>query len=118
MAFFEKVLKRSDGNIDIDEFLNNLDVEEENAYEDVDAFVKPVALQTERDRDLVIDELKKGNLVLLNISDLSKRNAIKLKDLIGGIKQTADDIDGDIARITSDYVLITPAKVKIIKRKA
>ncbi|MFH1225188.1 MAG: hypothetical protein V1676_05290, partial [Candidatus Diapherotrites archaeon] len=74
MAFLEKVFKKSD-NIDIEDFLNNLDVEEETMYEDADAFVKPISLHNEQDRDAAISELKKGNIILLNIADLSKRNA-------------------------------------------
>lgn len=116
MAFFEKVLRKSDG-VDIEEFLNNLDVEEDSMYEDVDAFVKPVSLQNDADRDQVIAEIKKGNLILINITDLSKRNALRLRDLVNDIRGVAEEIDGDIARISHDRILVTPSKVKIIKRR-
>ena len=112
----EKLIGKKD-EIDIEEFLNNLDVEEETMYEDADAFVKPVSLQGDEDRDLIIEEMKKGNIILVNIADLAKRNAIRLRDLINGIKAEADQIDGDIARISTDRVLVTPSKVKIIKRR-
>ncbi len=112
----EKLIGKKD-EIDIEEFLNNLDVEEETMYEDADAFVKPISLQGDEDRDLIIEEMKKGNIILVNISDLAKRNAIRLRDLINGIKVEADQIDGDIARISTDRVLVTPSKVKIIKRR-
>jgi hypothetical protein len=55
--------------------------------------------------------------VLVNIADLSKRNALKLKDLIGMVKENVKSIDGDIARISQGRVLVTPSKVKIIKKK-
>ena len=97
--------------------VNPEDEDDDDPYEDADAFVKPISLQSEEDRDLVIEEAKKGNIILLNISDLSKRNAIKLKELINGVREGIDAIDGDIARITQDRVLVTPSKVKIIKRK-
>ena len=116
MAFLEKLVGK-DEEINIEDFLNNLDSEDEDPYENADAFVKPISLQTEEDRDMVVDEAKKGNIVLLNIGDLSKRNAIKLKDLVGGIKQNIDGIDGDMARISSDRILVTPSRVKIIKRR-
>jgi len=112
----EKLIGKKD-EIDIEEFLNNLDVEEETMYEDADAFVKPVSLQGDEDRDLIIEEMKKGNIILVNIADLAKRNAIRLRDLINGIKTEADQIDGDIARISTDRILVTPSKVKIIKRR-
>ncbi len=116
MAFLEKVLKKEEG-IDIEDFLNNLDAEDETVYEEADAFVKPVTLATEADTQVVVQEAKAGNIVLLNIGDLSRRNAIKLKELVTKIKANIDGIDGDIARISQDHVLVTPSKVKIIKKK-
>ncbi len=116
MAFLEKVMKKQEG-IDIEEFLNTLDTDDATLYEDADAFVKPFTLATDTDGETVISEAKSGNIVLLNIGDLGKRNAIKLKEIITKIKDGIDEIDGDIARISHDRVLITPSKVKIIKKK-
>src|SRR3989344_4678648 len=115
-AFMEKLIGKRD-ELDIEDFLNNLDTEEENPYEDAEAFVKPITLQTEHDKDVVLEEAKKGNILLINIADLSKRNAMKLKELVTAIRAGIEDIDGDFARISQDRIIVTPAKVKIIKRK-
>ncbi len=117
MAFMDKIFKKQEDNVDIEEFLNNLDVEEETMVEDADAYVKPISLMSEEDTTMVTEELRKGNIVLLNIGDLSKRNAIKLREMVSTIKNTVDEINGDIARISNERILVTPAKVKIIKRK-
>ena len=116
MAFLEKVLRKEEG-IDIEDFLNNLDAQDDTIYEEADAFVKPVTLTTDADIDAVVNEAKAGNIILLNIGDLSRRNAIKLKELVTKIKSGVDEIDGDIARISQERVLITPSKVKIIKKR-
>lgn len=116
MAFMEKLIGKRE-ELDIEDFLNNLDTEEENPYEDAEAFVKPVTLQSDHDRDVVIEEAKKGNIVLVNIADLSKRNAIRLRELVNGIKSGVEGIDGDIARISQERLIVTPSKVKIIKRR-
>lgn len=116
MAFMESLFRKTD-EIDIEEFLNNLDVEEESMYENADAYVKPMTLHSDTDTEAVMEEAKKGNIVLLNISDLAKRNALKLRDLVSGIRGGVEEINGDIARISHDKVLITPANVKIIKRR-
>ena len=116
MALFEKLVGKKE-EIDMDEFLNNMDVEEDSAYEDADAYVKPVTLNSEVERDLILQETKNGNIILVNIADLSKRNALKLRDLISEIKSGVSAIDGDMARISTDRVLITPSKVKIVKRR-
>jgi SepF-like predicted cell division protein (DUF552 family) len=116
LAIIEKIVGKKE-DIDIEEFLNTLDENDETIYEDADAFVKPMILATDADKDFVIEEAKKGNLVLANIADLSRRNAIKLRDLVSQIKDAVDEINGDIARISHDKILITPSKVKIIKKR-
>lgn len=116
MTFIHKVFKKDEG-IDIEEFLNTLDVEEETMYEDADAFVKPMSLSNQEDANAVVHEAKEGNIVLLNIEGLAKRNAVKLKELVTGIKSEIGEMDGDIARISHDRIIITPSKVKIIKKK-
>lgn len=116
VAFVHKVFKKEEG-IDIEEFLNTLDVEEETMYEDADAFVKPMTLSNQDDASSVVHEAKEGNIILLNVESLAKRNAVKLKELVTGIKDEISGIDGDIARISHDRIIITPSKVKIIKRK-
>ncbi|HLC36195.1 MAG TPA: cell division protein SepF [archaeon] len=118
MGFLKNVFaSKKESEIDIEDFLNNLDVEEETMYEEADAYVKPVSLLSEADVATVMAEARQGNIILLNIADLSKRNAVKLRELIGKIKEEVSDIDGDIARISSDRVLVTPSKVKIIKKR-
>ncbi|MEM4256910.1 MAG: cell division protein SepF [Candidatus Diapherotrites archaeon] len=117
MAFMEKLIGKKKEDFDIEEFLNKIDTEQEDPYEDADAFVKPITLSTDQDKDLVLEEAKKGNIVLVNIGDLSKRNAQKLKELVNEIKAGIESINGDIARISQEKVIVTPSRVKIIKRK-
>ncbi len=103
--------------VDLEDFLNNLDEVEEESYEDADAFVKPMDLVVDADVGAIMNEVKGGNIVLINISDLAKRNSLKLKELISSVKENVKSIDGDIARISQGRVLATPSKVKIVKRK-
>jgi len=116
LSFFNKVMAKEE-EVDLESFLNNLDDVEEETYDDADAFVKPMDLVVDADVAAIMNEAKNGNIVLVNITDLAKRNALKLKDLIGVVKQEVKAIDGDIARISQGRVLVTPSKVKIIKRK-
>jgi len=116
VGFFNKVMTKEE-NVDIEDFLNNLDEVEEESYENADAFVKPMDLVVDADATAIVNEAKNGNLVLVNIADLAKRNSVKLKELVGVIKAEIKAIDGDMARISQGRVLITPSKVKIIKKK-
>ncbi len=116
MTFLDKLLKKEE-DVDIDEVLNNIDVEEETMYDNADAFVKPINLSRQEDAQMVVNEAKAGNIVLVNIADLGKRNAIKLKEYITEIKRGVVEIDGDIARISQEKIIVTPSRVKIIKKK-
>ncbi|HPM86301.1 MAG TPA: cell division protein SepF [archaeon] len=116
MSFFEKVMKKED-DVNLDEFLNTLDQVEEETYENADALVKPLDLNTDVDAEAIIREVKQGNIVLANIADLNKRNKAKLKELLGRIKSEVKAIDGDMAGISAERILVTPSKVKIIKKK-
>jgi uncharacterized protein len=116
LGFFNKVMTKDEG-VDLEDFLNNLDEVQEETYDDADAFVKPMDLVVDADVMAIMNEVKNGNIALVNIADLSKRNALKLKELVGQVKEQIKAIDGDIARISQGRVLVTPSKVKIIKRK-
>jgi SepF-like predicted cell division protein (DUF552 family) len=118
MAFIEKMLKKSKSeDVDIEDFLNNLDVSEEEMYDDADAYVKPIMLKADTDLKSIAKELKEGNIVLLNVSDLVKRSPVRLKEQLAKLKRFVTEIDGDIARISDEQVILTPTKIKIIKRK-
>jgi SepF-like predicted cell division protein (DUF552 family) len=59
----------------MDDFLNNMEVEEEP--EEVDFYIKSINLQTNAEVEETIRELKQRNIVILDIENLSKRNAQK-----------------------------------------
>ncbi len=117
MGFLDRVFTSQTEQVDVEEFLNNMDVEEESTYEDADAYVKPLTLRGAEDMQAVEHELKEGNLVLLNIEEAQKRNPKGLRDMVISIKDLVSRIDGDIAGIAQGRLLVTPARVKIMKRK-
>lgn len=94
------------------EEMENVDVMSEPA----DFYVKPVSLQNEQDVQLIQQELQKKNIILLNIAEMEKRPNT-LKGIVDSLKTYVDKINGDIARLDNEKILLTPAKVKIIKSK-
>ena len=113
MAFLDKVFVKKE-DIDIDDFLNNMEVEE--VHEDIDFYVKPITLQSNNEVEVTIKELKDRNLILLDIENISKRNAQRAKQFIGQLKMFINDNGGDIALISKSKLLLVPARVKIIKK--
>ncbi|MFA7576389.1 MAG: hypothetical protein WCY27_04050, partial [archaeon] len=80
MALFDNMFTKKE-EVDLDEFINNMDVEEE--VEDVDFYVKPISLQSNVEVDTVIKELRDRNLIILDIEGISKRNPQRAKQFVG-----------------------------------
>lgn len=119
MGIFDKLGGMMGGgkDMDVDTYMNseemaNVDVMNEPA----DFYVKPVALQSEADVALIQAELQRKNIILLNISEMAKRPQT-LKSIVDNLKAYVDKTNGDIAKLDDEKILLTPSKVKIIKRK-
>lgn len=103
--------------LDVEEYMNMEEMENVDVMsEPADFYVKPVSLQQESDLAVIQSELAKKNIILLNISELEKRPNT-LKGMIDNLKMYVTKINGDIARLDEQKILLTPAKVKIIKSK-
>jgi hypothetical protein len=81
-----------------------------------DVYIKPVALEDEADMNLAMEELKNGNIILMNIAPMSKYTT-RLKKIINNLKGFTIKIDGDIARMDNEKFILTPSRVKIIKKR-
>ncbi|MFA5107996.1 MAG: cell division protein SepF [Candidatus Micrarchaeia archaeon] len=101
----------------IEDYMDTVEMENVDVlHEAADFYVKPIALESESDINVIMDELKQKNIVLLNVTHM-KRNTAKLKMIVDNIKAHVSKINGDIARIDEDKILLTPAKVKIVKTR-
>ncbi len=108
---------KSNKSVDIEDYLDNLALEEEDLLEEhADMWVKPLTLESVGDVEDITSELRRGNIILLNISPLYKKNTVKLKQAISELKGAVLEMDGDIARITEEKVLLTPSRIKISKK--
>ena len=118
VGFLKKLTGQAGGEgSEVEEYLDTLGLENEDfLQEEADVWVKPVILEDVGDSAVVAEELGNGNIVLLNIEPLMKRNAIKLKQAISKIKGTAKSIDGDIARLSEYKLLVTPKGIKVSRR--
>jgi len=81
-----------------------------------DFYVKKIDLRNEGDAELAIKEVGQKNIIILNMTPLAKQSK-RLKRILLKLKQYAEKVNGDIALITKTHVMITPAKVKIVKAK-
>jgi len=104
-------------DLNLEEYMDAVEVEEVDLlHEGADFYVLPMALETEADVNVVQEELQKKNLILLNITPLKDKKQ-RLQTAVNGLKDFVTSINGDIARIDEDKILLTPEKVKIIKQR-
>jgi len=102
----------------IEEYLTTAEMENVDVLtEPADFYVKPIALQKEEDIKVVEDELQKRNVILLKISEIKARYPNKTQQIIQSLKDYVTKINGDIAMIDESRLLLTPARVKIVKPK-
>jgi len=97
--------------MDTDE-LENVDV----LHEAADRYVKPIALDNEGDLSVVENELTRGNIILLNFAPIAKQQT-RLRNVIGELKDWTHKANGDIARIGESTLILTPAGIKIVKKR-
>lgn len=119
MGIFDKLGGVLSGtkDLDVEEYMNSAEMENVDVMnEPADFYVKPLALRDEADISVIEAELDKKNIILLNISEIAKRPNT-LKGIIDKLKEYITKTNGDIARLDEAKILITPAKVKIIKSK-
>jgi len=120
MSIFEKIgksLGTGSKSIDVEEYMNAAEMDDVDImHEPADHYIKPVALMQQTDLELIKKELSANNIVLMNITEMEKRPNT-LKTAIDDLKVFVDKMNGDIARIDENKILLTPAKIKIIKTK-
>jgi SepF-like predicted cell division protein (DUF552 family) len=118
---FRKFFRREGGNtgedIDIENYLNEMNIREGKIIEREDiTYVKPLDLSAEGGGvDEAVKELAKHNIVVLNVKPLLP-NKILLRDTVKKLRDACIELDGDIGRISHEKVLLVPGSMRIIHR--
>ncbi len=80
--------------------------------------VRPYIIDDFSDVKPVLDALREGyTIALVNIKPLREKDLIELKRTINKIKKTCDAINGDIAGLGEDYIIVTPSFASIYRSK-
>lgn len=117
MGFFDKIFggAATTDHGSIEDAMNSLEDEELDVlHTPADYYVKPLSLNAEGDFALVEGELKAKNVVLLNIAPMAN-NPAKLKEGLSKLSAITLSVGGDIARISQEKILLTPARMEIVK---
>ncbi len=76
-------------------------------------YIKSMDLESPDDLKRVGDELRSGNIVILNIASFMSRDVEGLKQTIAQLKGICYAIGGDIGRLSDSWIVATPKYVTI-----
>ncbi|MFB0560720.1 MAG: cell division protein SepF [Candidatus Lokiarchaeia archaeon] len=138
MGFFKKIVgkKEETSNLDKDdaipleteEYLSKLGVFEEEprteeiSQEVVDSgvvYIKSIPLLTLSDIPRITNELKSGNIIIIHIKPFIQRvqSNNELKRAVDQLRGICRQIEGDIAQLGNEYILVTPGPyIRIFQR--
>jgi len=90
--------------------MENRDVDSKLAGE---TYIKAIPLRAYEDVDVIKSEVKAGNIVITNVAPLAKHSIEDVKRAISELNEYAALINGDIARLGEERVILTPKTIKI-----
>jgi len=105
-----KKILRGGNSEDVEEIV---ELESIEVKRDAKMYVRIITLHEYGDVERAQNELREGNIVWLRIKPLKEKDMIELRRAIDKIKKTVNAINGDIAGVDEDYVILTPEGVKI-----
>ena len=116
MGLFDKILGKSEEDPSVPDLEDLMQSEGDVVSPPADFYVKRVDLRNEGDGELASKELAEKNIIILNVKPLSKQPN-RLKTIISKLKVHTGKINGDIALLSTDTIILTPQNVKIVKSK-
>lgn len=116
MGLFDKILGSKSEEPEVPDLEELMQHEGDVVSPPADFYVKRVDLRNEGDGDIALKELTSKNIIILNVLPLSKQPN-RLKGIISKLKMNAGKINGDIALLSHEMIILTPANVKIVKSK-
>jgi SepF-like predicted cell division protein (DUF552 family) len=81
-------------------------------------YLKAIPLRNFEDIDIIKAEVKAGNIVITNVSPLAKKNMDDVKRAVNILSEYMSTIEGDIARLGEERIVLTPKNVKIWRGEA
>ncbi len=81
----------------------------------VSLYLKTVTLRDPDDLDIILDDIRQHNILIIRVTPLAQKSLEDLKMVVEEIYKFVKSINGDIARLGEERLVITPPGVKIWK---
>ena len=78
-------------------------------------YVKSITLRDLTDLDEIKRDVKKHNVVIIRVTPLAQKSIDELKKAVEELYKFAQSIEGDIARLGQERIVLTPPGVKVWK---
>lgn len=101
-------------DVDVDSYMKELTMgtgklpEEENY-----TYLKSIRVSNEADLERISKELRRGNIVVMNISELFSDKG-KLRVVIEKVRGLVQEINGDICKVSNEKLLLVPEGMEIV----
>ena len=79
--------------------------------------IKVDKLEDYTDSDRIQRKVREGNIMLVKIKDLKERDMGELKRAINRIRKTVIAVNGDIAGVSDEWLVVTPHFAKVHRDK-
>ncbi len=80
-------------------------------------YLKALPLRALEDVEIVKKEVQSGNIVILKVSPLARKSVDEVKQAVDELVEFTKSVDGDIARLGEERVVITPTPIRIWREK-
>jgi SepF-like predicted cell division protein (DUF552 family) len=81
------------------------------------AYLKALPLRDLEDVDVIKREVKSGNILILRVGPLARKNVEDVKRAVSELYEFTQLVGGDIARLGEERVVITPSFIRIWREK-
>ena len=110
---FEKIFGRSFEELGPDEFieLDTSDIESESGK----VSIKVDKLEDFSDSDRIQKIVRSGAIALIKIKALKEKDISELKRAIDKLRKTCIALNGDIAGIDEDWIILTPSFAHVVR---
>jgi len=81
-------------------------------------YLKALPLRELSDLENIKTEVKNGNIIILRVTPLASKSIEDVKTAVNDLYQFAESIDGDIARLGEERVVICPKAIRIWREKS
>ncbi|MCX8150751.1 MAG: cell division protein SepF [Candidatus Bathyarchaeota archaeon] len=89
----------------------------ENKDETSKTYLKAMPLKDLADLEAIKAEINNGNILILRITPLANKSLEDVKKAVNDLYEFAESINGDIARLGEERIVLCPPKIRIWREK-